>query len=154
LGNNLLFILLIVNKTILNLFLPSNQAVREAKARIGHELFGGICNDCKKKYQSNFAFHHLDYDPDRKTYKDFKGTLTYNRYILPEVVAFPQHFELLCRACHNRIDNYMTGLSKVPKDTLARLYVTAFMTTKKPRGGNANNSPVTKTTPMSLENVG
>ncbi len=143
---------MIVNKSILNLFLPSNQAVREAKARIAHELFLGICNDCKRKYRPNFSFHHLDYDPNRKTYKDFSGTLTYNRYVIPEVVAYPESFELLCRACHNRIDNYMTGLSKVPKDTLARLYVTAFMTTKKPRGGNATNSPVAVITANALEN--
>ena len=103
------------------------------KKRLASELFHGRCSGCHKPYGPGFAYHHLEYDENRKTSKDFSNTIAYNRYILGEVSALPERFVLFCRGCHNRCDNFMTGMALIPKDTLARLYVIAFMSKPKPR---------------------
>ena len=144
-----------VTKTIINSYLPTPKAVHDEKRKIAHDLFHGRCGGCHRPYGSGFAYHHLDYNPDRKSSKDFKNTISYNRYILGEVLAFPARFYLLCRGCHHRIDNFMVGMSLVPKDTLARLYLIAFLSQpkpRKPRRGNATNSPVAVITANALEN--
>ncbi len=141
-----------VTKTIINSYLPTPKAVYDEKRKIAHDLFHGRCSGCHKLYASGFAYHHLDYDPDRKSSKDFKNTVLYNAYVLGEVVTFPERFVLFCKGCHNRMDNFKTGMSKVPKDTLARLYVIAFMSKGKPRRGNATNSAPTDLTANALEN--
>ena len=99
------------------------------------EYFGDICGGCLRPYGKGkgFSFHHMNYRDDRRDYKDFNGSVNYNRYVLPEIVAEPHRFKLLCKSCHNRIDSFKTGMSRIPNETLARLYTIAFMTTKKPR---------------------
>lgn len=135
---------MLVKKSILNSYLPTAQAVIDEKRDIAVQLFHGRCGGCHKPYGKGFAYHHLDYDPDRKSSKDFKSTIDYNRYVLGEVRAYPQRFYLLCRGCHNRIDNFKTGMSLVKKDTLARLYIIAFRSQikpRKPRRAEVNQPP-------------
>lgn len=124
---------MIIKKTIVDLFLPSPLSVIHAKERIANELFEGRCFGCRKPYGKAFAYHHQDYDETRKTHKDFPNTISYNRYVLSEVVTFPNRFVLFCKSCHNRMDNFRTGMSLVPKDTLTRLYMVALLSQPKLR---------------------
>lgn len=128
---------MIIKKTIIDLFLPTADAVVEAKAKIARELFEDRCFGCRKEFGKEFAYHHQDYDDKRKTYKDFKSTIEYNRYVLGEVVTFPNRFVLFCKSCHNRMDNFKTGMSLVPKDTLTRLYMVALLSKPKLRKSRA-----------------
>ena len=124
---------MIIKKTIIDLFLPTTQSVIDAKAKIAKDLFEDRCFGCRKKYGAFFAYHHQDYDKNRKTSKEFKGTIDYNRYVLSEVATFPERFALFCKSCHNRMDNYKTGMSLVPKDTLTRLFMVAMISQPKLR---------------------
>ncbi len=107
---------------------------------------------CHKPYGMWFAFHHKEYDPTRKTHKDFKNTTEYNRYVIPEVIANPGRFRLLCKVCHARIDQPRRGyLGHLKKDILIRTFIAAFETIPKARGKNGGDSPSTSS-PFSLEN--
>ncbi len=122
-----------VTKTILDLYLPTAESVVLEKKRIAYVLFEYRCFGCRKPYAKGFAYHHQDYDKNRKTSKDFKNTILYNRYVLGEVITFPNRFVLFCKSCHNRMDNFKTGMSLVPKDTLTRLYMVALTSQPKLR---------------------
>jgi hypothetical protein len=113
---------------------PKQQSIYNEKERIAHEHFAGQCFICQLKYGSGFAFHHLEYDPERKTHKDFKSSLEYNVYMFPEILEFPYRFYLLCRICHARIDQPRYGfLGHISKDRLERLYIVARDTIPGPR---------------------
>jgi len=122
-----------VNKVIVNLYLPTKESVILAKKQIAIDLFEDRCFGCRKPYGKNFAYHHQDYDENRKTSKDFKNTIDYNRYVLGEVATFPERFALFCKSCHNRMDNFKTGMSLVPKDVLTRLFMVAMLSQPKLR---------------------
>jgi len=125
---------LIVRKVILNLNLNTPFDVLNEKRRIAHDLFEGRCYICWRNYGNGFAFHHKEYDPTRKTHKNFKNTIDYNRYILPEVITFSDRFYLLCKICHARIDQPRYGyLGHMAKDKLERLYQVAKETVPEPR---------------------
>ena len=132
-----------VTKIILDLYLPTAKLVVLEKKRIAYVLFEFRCFGCRKPYGDgkNFAYHHQDYDESRKTYKDFKSTIEYNRYVLGEVITFPERFVLFCKSCHNRMDNFKTGMSLVPKDTLTRLYMTALLSKPKLRRTRTKEVP-------------
>ena len=76
------------------------------KKRATAMLLGGYCEggvkrgECGKPYNHSFAFHHLSYRPDEKTYKDFGDTWRYNEYVIPIVRSRPEDFMLLCKECH------------------------------------------------------
>jgi hypothetical protein len=125
---------LIIKKAILNQWLPTNDSVLREKKRVALEFFDGKCFVCPKKYGKGFAYHHVEYDPTRKTHSDFKTTIEYNRYVLPEIIAEPDRFYLLCKTCHARVDHWRSGqLGHLPKDQLARLFMVAYRTIPKPR---------------------
>jgi len=125
----------IIKKQLINLFLPTTKSVIKAKKDIAVEFYADKCSGCFKEYGEGkwFAYHHMDYDPERKTSKEFRNTILYNRYVLGEVSTFPERFVLVCKSCHNRLDNYKTGMALVPKDTLTRLYMIAFLSKPKLR---------------------
>jgi len=150
---------LIIKKTILDLYLPTAESVVLEKKRIAYVLFEYRCFGCRKSYGDgkNFAYHHQDYDKDRKTSKDFKNTIEYNRYVLGEVITFPKRFVLFCKSCHNRMDNFKTGMSLVSKDTLTRLYMVALLSEpklRKTRDKGGESKPVSPSNPECLENMG
>jgi len=123
-----------ITKVILNLHLTDSVSVVTEKRRVAIELFAGRCYICLRPFQPGFAFHHREYDPERKTHKDFKNTIEYNRYVIPEVVAYPERFRLLCKVCHARIDQPRYGyLGHIDKGRLARLYEVANETIPGPR---------------------
>ena len=78
------------------------------KKRATAKLFGGCCQggavpgECMEEYNHSFAFHHLTYRPDEKTYRDFNNTWAYNEYVIPIVRSRPEDFMLLCEWCHSR----------------------------------------------------
>ena len=122
-------------KVITTIF--GKEAIYLEKERIAREVFEGRCFICQLKYGKGFAFHHLEYDPERKTHNDFKNSHEYNAYIFPELLEFPYRFYLLCKICHARIDQPRYGyLGHIAKDRLERLYIVARATIpgpKKPR---------------------
>ena len=141
---------MIVKKVILNLNLRGALDVVNEKLRVARELFEGRCYVCRKPFGNGFAFHHNEYDPNRKTHKDFKNTIDYNRYVLPEVIAHAERFYLLCKICHARIDQPRYGyLGHITKDRLERLFEVARKTipgprkTRTQRGNNESVSPST-----------
>jgi len=124
------------------------------KKDIAIKLFSGKCFVCHKAFGKWFAFHHLQYYPGRKTHKDFRNSIEYNKYVLPEVVDNPDRFRLLCKICHARIDQPRLGyLGHLKKDQLIRLFMAAFETIPKerPRKGT-DPSPVATSSPKCLEN--
>lgn len=126
---------MLVKKVILNLNLQFAVDVLTEKRRVAIELFEGRCYICRKNYGKGFAYHHKEYDPFRKTHSDFRSTVDYNRYVLPEIVTYPQRFRLLCKICHARIDQPRYGyLGHIADDKLDRLYEVAKETIPKPRG--------------------
>jgi glycosyltransferase involved in cell wall biosynthesis len=143
---------LIINKTILNIKLPTSESVYAKKREIAEKLYRGWCWGCHKFYENNFAFHHIEYDPLRKTHKDFPNTVNYNRYIIPEVIAYPERFRLACKVCHARNDQPRYGyLGHMKKDKLIRVFIMAFETIPKPRGKNGGDFPPISS-PNCLEN--
>lgn len=68
--------------------------------------FGGKCNGCGQEYNQSFAFHHMCYLHDEKTYNDFDDTVDYNLYICPIVIKNLHRFRLLCKNCHSIITDY------------------------------------------------
>jgi len=76
------------------------------KRQVAEEFFNGECFVCKRNFGKGFSFHHRDYKEGRKTYKDFKSTIKYNQYVLPEVRAEPDRFYLLCTP-HHRFAEYL-----------------------------------------------
>ncbi len=140
-----------VTKVILDIYLPTTKAVILEKKRIAYVLFEYRCFGCRKPYDTGFAYHHQDYDKDRKTSKDFKNTIEYNRYVLGEVITFPERFVLFCKSCHNRMDNFKTGMSLVPKDVLTRLYMVALVSKPKlrrTRDKGGESKPVSLSNPV------
>lgn len=118
------------------------------KRRLAIEVFDGKCYICQKPYGSGFAFHHKKYDPNRKKHSDFKNTIEYNAYVIPEIISDPDRFRLLCKICHARIDQPRYGyLGHIPKDRLDRLYEVAKETipgpkkTRKKGGESTPESP-------------
>jgi len=143
---------LIVKPVILNLYLPTNDSVKAKKLEVATTYYDAMCFVCRKPYGMWFAFHHKRYDPKRKTHADFKNTTEYNRYVIPEVVANPERFRLLCKVCHSRIDQPRRGyLGHLKKDILIRTFVAAFETIPKPRGKNGGDFPSSSSS-NSLEN--
>jgi len=117
-----------------NLYLPTNEAVIQEKKRLANSLFKGQCYVCRKPFGKGFAFHHIEYDPARRTHKDFPNTIEYNRYLIPEVIMYPERFYCLCKGCHAKIDNWRSGqLGHINKEQLARLFLVAYQTIPKPR---------------------
>jgi len=132
--------------------LPTAESVLAEKKRVAKELFEGRCYICRKPFGKGFAFHHEDYVEGRKTHKDFPNTIDYNRYILPEVIVYPERFWCLCKTDHARIDHWRSGmLAHLPKDVLARLFLVAYRTIPKPKRtrtkGGESKSPVSLSTP-------
>jgi len=126
----------------MNLYLPTNDSVKAMKQKIAIEYFDGECFICHKSYGKWFAYHHKEYDPRRKTHADFKNTTEYNRYVIPEVIANPERFRLLCKVCHARIDQPRRGyLGHLKKDILIRTFIAALETIPKPRGKNGGDFP-------------
>lgn len=114
--------------------MPTNNSVLQEKKRVAEELFEDRCFICRKPYGKGFAFHHEIYDESRKTHSDFPNTIAYNRYVLPEIIASPERFWLLCKICHAKIDQPRFGyLGHMDKDKLARLFLVAQRTTPKPK---------------------
>ena len=116
------------------------------KQSVAYRLFGGKCFVCQLKYGKGFAFHHKRYFDSRKTHKDFKNSADYNRYVIPEILAYPHRFRLLCKVCHAKIDQPRFGfLGHMKKDKLVRLFIASFETIpkKKPRknGGDSVATP-------------
>ena len=110
------------------------DAIYEEKRRIAHDVYGGQCYICQTRYGSGHAFHHIEYDPSRKTHKDFTYTWDYNAYMFPEVLQYPERFYLLCKICHARIDQPRYGyLGHIKKDRLERLFEVAFKTIPAPK---------------------
>ena len=143
---------MIITKTIQNIKLPTAESVYVKKREIAENLFGGKCWGCHKFYENNFAFHHKEYDPLRKTHKDFPNTVNYNRYIIPEVIAYPERFRCVCPVCHARNDQPRYGyLGHMKKDKLIRAFIMGFETIPKPRGKNGGDSP-SSSNPKCLEN--
>jgi len=74
------------------------------------KLFGSKCSLCGKKItltkkkKINFTFHHFSYNPNEKSYKNFKNSKTYNEYILPIVKRNPANFALLHKRCHYSVE--------------------------------------------------
>jgi len=121
------------------------MSVIQEKKRIAYVLFEFRCFGCRKEYGKGFAYHHQDYDETRKTHKDFSNTIDYNRYVLSEVATFPERFALFCKSCHNRMDNFKTGMSLIPKDTLTRLYMVAMLSKPKLRKSRKGGESKTAT---------
>ena len=48
-------------------------------------------------------FHHLVYDENKKSHKDFKNNLDYQLYILPIVLQRIEDFQYLCRSDHWKV---------------------------------------------------
>lgn len=74
------------------------------KKRIAQELFGGRCAVCLKPYGKGFSFHHIEYRSDRLRSRDFKTTVTYHIYVLPEIKDEPWRFLLVCQAHHHYLE--------------------------------------------------
>ena len=66
-------------------------------------LLGGQCVICLKKFGKGFNFHHIKYKQNEKIHADFNSWLTYNRYILPRIIAELERFALLCKTCHRLV---------------------------------------------------
>ena len=133
---------MIVRKGMISKSLFGLEAVYKEKKRIADEYFEGRCYICEKKFGKGFAYHHLDYDPERKNHKDFKNTVDYNRYVLPEVEAYPERFYLLCRICHARIDQPRYGyLGHIDKERLERLFEVARKTIPGPKKKRRGKNP-------------
>jgi len=88
------------------------------KAKVAKELFGGQCFVCERNYGKGFAFHHYDYVKGRKKWSDFKSTVEYHRYLLPEIVNEPWRFVLLCKRHHS----FAEWLIRLKKERRYRLY--------------------------------
>ena len=119
------------------------------KKQIAIELFGGECFFCDKKFGKYFAFHHLNYDPTRKTYSDFKnkgGTIAYHIYLLPEVIQFPERFLLLCRAHHDKLEWAVS----IKNDKFWTRFLLAIICTDPSKGGESKLGSAT--TRICLEN--
>ncbi len=96
------------------------MSIYNEKKKVADDLFGGRCEGCRRSYGSGFAFHHLKYYDDEKTYCDFTSSKEYNKYLLPIVRKRPHDFSLLCRKCHFLISNW--GKYAPPKfDRLAKI---------------------------------
>tara|TARA_R110000824_G_scaffold218440_4_gene405129 strand:+ start:39 stop:407 length:369 start_codon:yes stop_codon:yes gene_type:complete len=73
-------------------------------------LFRSTCALCggklkpNTKRKINFTFHHLAYNPEEKTYRNFKNSKQYNEYILPIIRANPKNFLLLHKKCHYAVE--------------------------------------------------
>lgn len=74
------------------------------KKRVAVELFGGVCAVCHKPYGKGFSFHHIEYRSDRLRSRDFKTTITYHIYVLPEIIQEPWRFLLVCQAHHHYVE--------------------------------------------------
>jgi hypothetical protein len=121
-----------------------------AKEELAREQYSGKCFMCHKPYGKGFAFHHKEYDPTRKTHRDFKNTLDYNRYVIPEIISCPNRFRLLCKNCHAKIDQPRFGyLGHMKKDKLIRTFMVAFETIpkKRPRKGKHGGESQPSVTP-------
>ncbi len=115
------------------------------KKEIAINLFGGRCFFCPKKYGKYFSFHHLNYDPNRKTYRDFPSTVSYHRYLIPEILADPSRFLLCCRAHHDKLE---WAVSIKNPEFWGRFFI-GIMCTDSSRG---ESLPESSTTQICLEN--
>jgi len=143
---------MIVSKVIIDTYLPTDESVIREKKQVAIDCFEDRCSGCYRPYENGkgWAYHHMEYDERRKTHKDFPTTIKYNRYILGEVRTFPERFTLFCKPCHNRMDNFKTGMSLLPKNTLTRLYMIALLSKPKPRrtrGKGGESKPVSLSLP-------
>ncbi len=91
--------------------------IYKEKKKVADDLFDGRCDGCKRSYGRGFAYHHKVYVLGEKTYRDFKDTVSYNRYLLPIVRQRPRDFSLLCKQCHHVI----TRLSRYHRDKFDRI---------------------------------
>lgn len=120
--------------------------ILKKKKEIAVELFGGKCFFCPKKYGKYFSFHHLNYDPTRKTYKDFNNnTVKYHVYLIPEILANPQRFLLVCRGHHDLLE---WAVSIKNPEFWGRFFL-GIMCTDSSRGESLPESSITR---ICLEN--
>lgn len=83
---------------------------------MAHELYGGCCWLCKKKFSTKFVFHHLYYVKGEKTYRDFYKEGLYDReaylrYLLPIIQRDPWKCILVCPTCHQFIEAVINNAS-------------------------------------------
>ena len=98
-----------------------NEELRQYREKVA-KIYDSQCTVCGKKFGKYFAFHHLSYRDDEKTYRDFKNQDDYQRYILPIIQKRPKDFVLLCRPHHRFIEIYK-NMSPWNFDILVRLMV-------------------------------
>jgi len=118
------------------------------KKETAKDLFGGKCFFCPKRFGKYFSFHHLNYDPTRKTYKDFEkkgGTVEYHKYLIPEILADPSRFLLCCRGHHELLEWAVS----IKNPEFWGRFMLGIMCTDSSRG---ESLPESATTRISLEN--
>jgi hypothetical protein len=115
------------------------------KDRIAREMFMGRCFWCGKKYGSGFAFHHLNYKAGRLTYSSFKDTVNYHKYLIPEILASPERFGLLCKAHHHFVEIF----AAIKDEQKWLRFFLLVMCTDGDKGGESSPS---RSTAICLEN--
>jgi len=79
--------------------------VKKYKRQVALSIpFKGKCFVCHKKYGKRFAFHHVTYKKEEKTYRDFNSNDNYQLYILPLIQKNPSDFKLLCHNHHYLVE--------------------------------------------------
>lgn len=75
------------------------------------------CFVCQSRFRRGFTFHHLWYENNQKTYRDFKNGDDYNEYVVKIVEKKPDQFLLLCVKHHFAVET----LKRFKKENFERL---------------------------------
>ena len=92
--------------SVLRITVSRQSQARDLKTQLArHHRFKSRCAICHaKRSRSGFTFHHLYYNPDEKTYKDFSDALAYYEYLAPIIRQTPHQFVYLCSAHHQALE--------------------------------------------------
>jgi len=83
------------------------EAIKKIKEEIAKlKPFQTGCYVCGcSVHRRGMTFHHKDYRPDEKTYKDFgKNVLEYYTYLKPIIIKSPERFLYLCTPHHQALE--------------------------------------------------
>lgn len=100
------------------------------------KFFNSECEICLKKMtkaRSGFTIHHLIYNPNEKTHRNFLSRLKYYLYLRPIIKkaakdgTIYQRFAFLCNGCHHSIDG-PRGLNRRKRGNVLRLIMMWYRT--------------------------
>lgn len=92
--------------SVLRITVSRQSQARDLKTQLArHHRFKSRCAICHtKRSKSGFTFHHLWYNNNEKTYKDFRDPLAYYEYLGPIIRANPKQFVYLCSDHHQALE--------------------------------------------------